>query len=190
MPRRPGAEAGGPALGSGPGARLSQRTGDGATHPRGQLRPPQTLREQELHLGVGGLQSHVPASNGTAAGERVPGLVVPQEHLGLVALGGDDHGRPGGDGPFDDGGQPRLLGGDVADPERPQHHGLGQGRQQCLQARRGDAGGQVDDDDVVAGVGGGVLPAGPRRRLCGPLPRGAGGGQWGRIGRLETGEGP
>ena len=107
-----------------------------------------------------------------------------------MALGGDDDGRPGIDHSLDDVGQPRLLGRHVADSEGPQDHGLGQRCQQRLQAGRGDARDQVDHDDVVTGVGGGVLPTGSGPGAWGPLPRGASGGQRSRIGGLETGEGP
>ena len=107
-----------------------------------------------------------------------------------MALGGDDDGRPGIDHSLDDVGQPRLLGRHVADSEGPQDHGLGQRCQQRLQAGRGDARDQVDHDDVVTGVGGGILPTGPAPGAWSPLPRGASGGQRGRVGGLETGEGP
>ena len=157
------------------------------------------MRQEELRLGVGRLQRHVGTAHRPGPCDRVARLVVAQPHLGLMALGGDDHGRARLDGVCDDLGQSGLCARDVAHPEGAQDHRLRQGGDHGPQPGGGDSRGEIDDGDVVAlvwqrtrpicAVGEGrTLRAGCR--MPGPPPGGPGGRQWRCAGGGEALEGP
>ena len=122
--------------------------------------------------------------------DRVARLVVAQEYLGFIALGGDDDGHTRPDDLGDDVSQPRLGAGDVAHPEGSQDDRFGQRGQQGSETGCGDARGEVDDDDIVTFVRLRMRPPGPCLRGPCPLPGRAGDGQWHRVGGGEALEGP
>ena len=75
----------------------------------GDLLGRQTLAEQEDELRVDRLDRHVASADRAGLGQRVAGLVMPQQHIGLRALGGDHQRHSGRNRVADDRGQARLF---------------------------------------------------------------------------------